>query len=187
MYRIVIKRVIDILASIFIIILIFPILLIVAILVKLDSRGEVIFKHKRIGINGKAIYVYKFRTMVPNAMKIGPESTSIGDSRITKIGKKLRKYSIDELPQLLNILKGDMSLIGPRPMAYKKTLMEKERIKLKVRPGLTGLAQVMGRSSLKPEAKIGYEIEYVNDYNLIMDLKIIVKTIKIVIFKDGAY
>lgn len=183
--RNVVKRIIDIIISLVGLILLFPILLIISVLIKLDSTGGIIFKHKRVGLNGKPIYVYKFRTMIENASEIGPQYTLPQDNRVTKIGKKLRRYSLDEIPQLINVLKGEMSLVGPRPMAFREELTEQQQKRSSVKPGLTGLAQVNGRSSLTSQEKNYYDIYYVDNYNLFLDISIIIKTVSVVFKGTG--
>lgn len=179
------KRMFDIVFSFLLLILLFPIFFIIGILIKLDSEGPIIFKHKRLGKNCREIYVWKFRTMVKNAMQKGPQFTSFNDNRITKIGKFLRETSIDELPQLINVFKGDMSFIGPRPDIYTETPTEKQNKRSKVLPGITGLAQINGRSQLNSQKKEEYDLEYVKNISLLNDFKIIIKTIKVVLLKKG--
>ena len=176
---------IDIILSLIGIILLFPLFLIISLLIKIDSKGPVIFKHRRLGKNCEPIYVLKFRTMVDNAVSLGPQYTTSNDTRITKIGKFLRKTSLDELTQLFNILKGDMSIIGPRPDAYTDTPTDIQRKRTKVLPGVTGLAQVNGRSNLDEETRGNYDLEYIEKYSFIYDLKIFIKTILIVILGKG--
>ena len=179
------KRMIDIILSLIGIILLFPLFLIISLLIKIDSKGPVIFKHRRLGKNCEPIYVLKFRTIVDNAESLGPQYTTSNDTRITKIGKFLRKTSLDELTQLFNILKGDMSIIGPRPDAYTDTPTDIQRKRTKVLPGVTGLAQVNGRSNLDEETRGNYDLEYIEKYSFIYDLKIFIKTILIVILGKG--
>lgn len=181
----ILKRILDIIISLAGLVILSPLLIIIAILIKVDSKGNIIFKHKRVGLNGRAIYVYKFRTMVENADKLGPQYTLPQDDRVTKIGRKLRRLSLDEIPQLINILKGEMSIVGPRPMSYKEILTEEQKIRSKVKPGLTGLAQVNGRSLLTAEEKSYYDTFYVEHNNLIMDIKIILKTFGVVFKGKG--
>lgn len=179
------KRIIDVLISLNLLLIFCPFFIIIGILIRLDSKGEVIFKHKRLGKNCKPIYVWKFRTMINNAMEIGPQYTSINDSRITKIGNILRKTSIDELPQIMNILIGDMSLVGPRPDAYIDNPSDYQKKRTKILPGITGLAQVNGRSLLANEQREKYDLFYVDNYSFKIDLKIVLKTIKIILKQDG--
>ena len=196
----VIKRGLDIVFSFLALIILSPIFLIIGILIKIDSPGKVFFKHKRIGKDGKYIYLYKFRTMYENADEMKKNFTKEqkeefvrdfklkNDPRVTKIGKFLRKTSIDELPQLLNILKGDMALIGPRPVVDNE--IEKygmlKNIFLSVTPGLTGYWACNGRSCTNYDERIKLELFYVYNYCFKLDLKIFFKTIKSVIKKEGA-
>ena len=161
-----------------------PILLIIGIAIAVSSGFPVIYRQKRMGKGYKEFTIYKFRTMVKNADKIGPTSTVAGDARITKIGKVLRKSSLDELPQLFNILKGDMSLIGYRPDVYREG-QDPTNKKYLVRPGITGYAQVNGRSSLTQEKKIFWEEKYIEDISFVTDIQIILDTIKVVIMKNN--
>lgn len=179
------KKIIDGILSLIAIIIFSPILLVIAVLIKLTSKGPVIFKHKRLGKDCEPIYVFKFRTMIDNAILLGPQYTENNDSRITKIGVFLRKTSLDELAQLFNILKGDMAIIGPRPDAYTDSPTDIQRIRTKVLPGITGLAQVNGRSNLDEKTRGNYDLEYVEKYNFIYDLKIFIKTILIVVLRKG--
>lgn len=196
----VIKRGLDIIISFLALILLAPIFLLISLLIKIDSPGKVFFKHKRIGKDGKYIYLYKFRTMYKNADEMKKKFTKEqieeyerdfklkNDPRVTKIGKFLRKTSLDELPQLLNILKGDMALIGPRPVVEKE--IEKygmlKNIFLSVTPGLTGYWACNGRSCTNYDERIKLELFYVYNYSFKLDLKIFFKTIKSVITKEGA-
>lgn len=195
-----IKRFFDLLLSLVAIIILSPLFLIIAILIKIDSEGPVFFKHKRIGKNGKIIGIYKFRSMVINAeeliKKFTPEQKAEyeknfkldNDPRITKIGKFLRKSSLDELPQLINILIGNMSIVGPRPIVKKeleKYGKNKDKF-LSVTPGLTGFWQASGRSDVSYDERIKMELYYVDNCSLWLDFKIILKTFVAVIKKEGA-
>lgn len=180
MYKL-IKRTFDILAS-FIGLLIAAIpMLIVAVLIKIDSQGPVLFKQKRIGLGGKEFYIYKFRSMVVNAEKSGVYSDD-KDSRLTRVGKILRKTSIDEIPQFINILKGEMSFIGPRPpLTYHPWPIEEytdeQKRMFNVRPGITGWAQVNGRKSVEWNHRIELNVWYVDNISFALDLKIFFLTI----------
>lgn len=170
-------------SSFILLILLSPLFLLISIFIKLDSKGNVIFKQKRVGKNGELFTIYKFRTMVVNASEKGTKYRVLkDDNRITKVGKFLRKTSLDELPQLFNVLKGDMSLVGPRPtlqfIVDQYTTEQKER--LLVKPGITGLAQVNGRQSLTWEEKIKYDLKYVKEYNFLLDIKILFKTVLVI-------
>ena len=192
----VIKRIIDIVASFIGIILLSPLILIVSILIKLESKGEVIFKQKRVGLNGKEFYMYKFRSMVINAEELkeqlesqnemsGPMFKIKDDPRITKVGKFIRKTSIDELPQLINVIKGDMSLVGPRPSLPKEVKKFEQWMmeRLEVKPGLTCIWQISGRNNIDFEDWMKLDIKYVRERSLVLDFKLIFKTI-FVLFGD---
>lgn len=165
-------------------------MLIVAIAIKVESKGPIIFKQERLGLNGKVFYIYKFRSMCVGAEAGGVYETK-GDSRVTKIGKFIRKTSIDELPQFANIIKGDMSIIGPRPtLTYHPWAIEDytpERLKrFNVRPGITGWAQVNGRKNVPWEKRMEYDIEYVDKISFAFDFKIFLKSIvKVLGMKDN--
>lgn len=174
------KRVIDIIISILGIILLSPIFLITSILIKLESEGPVIFKQLRAGKNSKPFYIYKFRSMKANAPTLSTNEFEDANLFITKIGRFIRKTSIDELPQLINILKGDMSIVGPRPVI----LDEKELISLRqeynvdnILPGITGLAQINGRDSIGNEEKVKLDYAYLQNRSLNLDIKIVFITI----------
>ncbi|HHX70950.1 MAG TPA: sugar transferase [Gallicola sp.] len=186
MYKKYFKRFIDVTVSGLSLILLFPIFLIIAVLIKIDSRGPILFTQKRVGEKGRVFRIFKFRTMLTFEDSFYPDGSPIENyDRITKIGKILRKTSIDELPQLINIFIGDMSIVGPRPtLLYQvEKYDEYQARRLDVKPGLTGLAQVNGRNSLSWEQKIQYDIDYVNNITFLNDLKIILKTF-VVVFKS---
>lgn len=176
MYAKYIKRILDFLISLIAIIILSPIYLIVAILVRIKLGSPVIFKQKRPGKDGKIFTLYKFRSMSDKKDENG--NLLPDKDRLTKFGKVLRSTSLDELPELVNILKGEMSLIGPRPLAVSYLLYynEKEKHRHDVRPGLTGLAQINGRNNLNWEDRFAYDIEYVNNITFINDVKIFFKT-----------
>lgn len=187
-----IKRALDIFFSIFGIIILSPLLIITSILIKLTSKGPVIFKQKRIGKDGKVFEIYKFRSMVVGAEKIGTGVYSKkGDTRVTKIGKIIRATSIDELPQLFNILKGEMSFIGPRPVLtyhpWKYEEYNKEQLKrFEVKPGVTGWAQIHGRKDVEWHKRIKLDVEYVENISLKLDEEIFFKTIyQVISMKDN--
>ena len=186
-----IKRVFDIVASsIALIILLIP-LAIVSLLIVLDSPGGAIFKQERLGKNGKKFTLYKFRTMRLDAEKDGAQWASQDDDRCTRVGKILRASRIDEFPQLINIIKGDMSIVGPRPERkcfYEEfeTYIEGFNQRLYVTPGLTGLAQINGGYDLKPEEKIVYDLEYIEKRSFWLDIKTIFQTVAIVFNHNGA-
>ncbi len=185
MYAKYIKRILDFVLSLVALIVLSPVLLIVAILVRVKLGSPVIFKQQRPGKNEKIFTLYKFRTMTDKKDENGnllPDS-----ERLTKFGKLLRSTSLDELPELVNILKGDMAIVGPRPLLvkYLDRYSEHQRRRHDVRPGLTGLAQVSGRNAISWEEKFDRDIEYIENITFMGDLQIVLKTIKNVIKKDG--
>lgn len=177
-----VKRFLDVTASFLGLVLLSPLLLVVSILIKIDSRGPVIFRQKRIGRNGKVFEIYKFRSMCIGAEKTGSGVYSgKGDARVTRIGKILRATSIDELPQLLNILKGEMSFVGPRPpLTYHPWKYEEytdfQKRMFEVRPGITGWAQVNGRKDVEWHKRIELNVWYVDHMSLLLDIKIMFMT-----------
>jgi len=177
-----IKRLLDIILSLLICILLSPVLLLTALAVKLDSEGSVIFRQKRIGLHGKVFEIYKFRSMYVNSEHTGSGVYSgKNDARVTRVGRILRATSIDELPQVLNILKGDMSFIGPRPpLTYHPwpyaEYTDEQRKMFRVRPGITGWAQINGRKTVEWNQRIGYNIWYVENISFLLDLKIFLLT-----------
>jgi lipopolysaccharide/colanic/teichoic acid biosynthesis glycosyltransferase len=213
-YEQIVKRALDVVCATLALALLWPVLLLIAVLVRLDSKGPAFFVQKRIGKNGQPFYIYKFRTMTHNLdqtahikfMQSYIKGATDGqacdqngsddvvykpftEAQVTRVGRFLRKSSLDELPQLVNILKGEMSLVGPRPNvpyeveAYKEWHMER----LSVLPGITGLAQVNGRSALDFDSISRYDIEYVRRMSLGMDLKILVATVTSVLKGNGAH
>lgn len=177
-----VKRFLDVTASFLGLVLLSPLMLAVSILIKIDSRGPVIFRQKRIGRNGKGFEIYKFRSMCVGAEKTGSGVYSgKGDARVTRIGKILRATSIDELPQLLNILKGEMSFVGPRPpLTYHPWKYEEytdfQKRMFEVRPGITGWAQVNGRKDVEWHKRIELNVWYVDHMSLLLDIKIMFMT-----------
>lgn len=185
----VIKRIIDVMFSILGLIILIPVFLIVSIAIKIESKGPIIFKQKRIGKRKKYFTIYKFRTMRSDTPKDMPtHMLKNANGCITKVGNILRKTSLDELPQLVNILKGDMSIIGPRPALWNQDDLVEERDKYHandIRPGLTGWAQVNGRDELEIPVKAKYDGEYTEKVSLWFDIKIFFKTIINVFKHEG--
>ncbi|MDI6869834.1 MAG: sugar transferase [Bacillota bacterium] len=198
------KRAMDVIGAGLGLVILSPLLLLIALLVKLDSPGPVLFKHKRLGAGGKIIEIYKFRTMVVNAeealqelFRKRPELREEyerdfklkDDPRVTRLGKFLRKTSLDEFPQFINVLKGELSLVGPRPIVPRE--IEKYgpygRLLLRVPPGVTGLWQVSGRSNTNYDERIKLDVFYINNWSLWLDIMTIIKTIPAVLAKKGAY
>jgi lipopolysaccharide/colanic/teichoic acid biosynthesis glycosyltransferase len=212
-YEVVVKRVLDMICALVALLLLCPVMIFVAVLIKLDSQGPAFFTQKRIGKRGRSFQIYKFRTMThnlddsahkkfmqafvkgnlssPDASRSGHGTVMykpFNESQVTRVGRILRKTSLDELPQLLNILKGDMSLVGPRPNvpyeveAYKEWHMER----LSVLPGITGLAQVKGRSALDFDTIARYDIEYARRMSIVLDVRILLATAFAVVKGNGA-
>ena len=185
LYNKYIKRILDILISLTFIVLFSWLYLILVILVRIKLGSPILFCQKRPGYNEKIFTLYKFRTMTD---KRDEKGNLLPDSeRLTKFGSMLRSTSLDELPEMFNILKGDMSLIGPRPLLveYLPYYTDEERLRHSVRPGLTGLAQVSGRNYLAWDKRLARDVEYVNHISFIMDVKIIIKTIMVVLKKEN--
>lgn len=185
------KRVFDIIfATLAGVLLLIP-MVILAVLIRMDSEGPVLFRQERLGEKGKPFVMYKFRSMHLDAEVDGPQWANKNDDRCTKLGKVLRSSRLDELPQLINILKGEMSFVGPRPeRAYFYDKFEQYipnfRDRLLVRPGLTGHAQVNGGYELLPEEKIVFDMEYIANRGMKMDLKCLLKTVMVMFSHDGA-
>ncbi len=182
------KRTMDIVSSLVGLILLSPLFLLVAILIKLDSKGPIIFKQIRIGKNSKPFYIYKFRSMKIDAPNLSTEEFINASDFTTKVGKFIRKTSIDELPQLVNILKGDMSIVGPRPVIEREVRLLELRKECNVDsilPGITGLAQINGRDNIDDYEKVKYDFEYLSKRNLVLDIKIIINTVLKVAKSEG--
>jgi undecaprenyl phosphate N,N'-diacetylbacillosamine 1-phosphate transferase len=185
-----VKRLLDVILSLAGLVLLSPLLLIISLLIKSDSKGPIIFKQERLGYKGKTFDIFKFRTMVDGAPDMGSGLfTNEMDPRITKIGSFLRRTSLDELPQLINVLRGDMSLVGPRPPVpyypYKyEDYSDEQRLRFTVLPGITGYAQVKGRNKINWDQRIELDMQYVENQSLLLDLKIIAKTVRNVVFKN---
>jgi undecaprenyl phosphate N,N'-diacetylbacillosamine 1-phosphate transferase len=183
------KRILDLLISLSAAVLLLPVFFIIGTAIKISDKGTIIFKQKRAGKNGKPFTFYKFRTMRTNVDPFGPSPKTGDDPRLTKVGKFLREYSLDELPQLVNVLKGDMSIVGPRPlyMEQMKEWNERQKKRLLVKPGITGLAQISGRGELTREEKLELDVKYVETASLWLDFKIILATIAHVFKRKDIY
>ena len=195
----IVKRILDLVLCISALPLLLPVMGICAILIWLDDPGPVVFRQYRTGKGGRRFAMYKFRTMVTNAEELKKEYAHLNeltwpdfkisnDPRITRIGLFLRKASLDELPQIFNVIKGEMSLVGPRPTSFDVntyTLLHTER--LEVLPGITGLWQVSGRSAIDFDQRLLLDIEYIEKQSLLLDLKIMFRTVFAVFSRDGAY
>ena len=186
----ILKRIINLAVSGIGLIILFPIFVIIGMLIKLDSKGPVFFTQERAGKDGKIFKAYKLRTMVNNAEKIGlGYEIKKNDERITRVGKHLR-WGVDELPQLINVFKGEMSMVGPRPALPHQVekYSKQERRRLEVKPGITGWALVNGRNKLSWPERIKLDIWYIDHWSIWLDLKILLKTIWVVIFtREGVY
>lgn len=196
----VIKRIYDIIFSLLALILLFPFLMMIAIIIKADSKGTILFKQLRTGKDGKPFIMYKFRSMCANAEQMrdgllehnemdGPVFKIAKDPRVTKFGRFIRRTSVDELPQLYNIIRGEMSIVGPRPLALVETknFSDYENLRHLIKPGLTCYWQISGRNQLFFKDWIELDIKYIKKMNLVTDAIIILRTIKVVILKKGAY
>jgi len=181
------KRIFDIISSLAALVILSPVFIIVSLVIKVDG-GPILFKQKRVGKNGITFSIYKFRSMVINAEKLGGYSTSTNDKRITKVGSFIRKTSLDEIPQLINVIKGEMTLVGPRPdvpaqrAEYSEIQWNKRNT---VTPGITGLAQATLRSKATWQQRYDLDIEYIGKSSFFYDLWIIFLTIKQVLLKGG--
>ena len=168
----------DILVAGFALVILSPLLVVIAAAIRLGSRGPAVFRQQRAGKDGKPFTLYKFRTMRPDADPFGPSPKSGDDPRLTRLGRFLREHSLDELPQLINVVRGDMSLVGPRPLYVSQVAEwnERQRKRLRVKPGLTGLAQISGRGELTREEKLELDVRYVEQASLRLDARILLAT-----------
>ena len=170
----------DVVISLAALLLLSPLLLAAAVAIALGSGWPLLFRQTRIGLNGREFGMYKFRSMVQNAAAIGPYHTAVGDPRVTRVGRFIRRTSIDELPQLVNVLMGDMSLVGPRPDVPAQRALYGDAdwaLRYSVRPGITGLAQARIRSEGAPGERLALDLRYVREHNLWLDLKIMAWTL----------
>ena len=183
------KRLLDIFLSLPVVVVLLPVFVVIVIAIKLSSKGVAVFKQERAGKGGKPFVFYKFRTMKSDVDPFGPSPKSGEDPRLTGIGRFLREYSLDELPQLFNVLKGDMSIVGPRPLYVSQMAEwnERQQKRLLVKPGLTGLAQISGRGELTREQKLELDVKYVETANFSTDIKIILATIAQVFGRKSIY
>jgi len=182
------KRTFDIVVSIvaLVVFTVIPVMIVVPILIRLTSKGPAIYKQIRVGRNGKTFMMYKFRTTITET-KDADGNDIMSEKRITKIGRILRKLSLDELPQLINVLNGSMSIIGPRPMLDYQAprCIGEEKLRFEMRPGLTGLAQVKGRNNIPWEERIKFDVEYVKTFTFWLDIVILFKTVLLVFKREG--
>jgi len=170
-------------------IVLLPFFVLMVVAIRLTSKGPAIFRQQRAGRDGKPFIFYKFRTMKLDVDPFGPSPKSGGDPRLTRVGRFLREYSLDELPQLYNILKGDMSVVGPRPLYLSQMTewSERQKKRLLVRPGLTGLAQVSGRGELTREEKLELDVKYIETAGILTDIRIMLATIGMVFKRKSIY
>jgi lipopolysaccharide/colanic/teichoic acid biosynthesis glycosyltransferase len=184
----VLKRMVDILIALFLLIILSPVLLVIAICIRMDSRGPALFSHSRVGEGGAEFKLWKFRSMRVDALRYERSPTSSGDPRLTLIGRVIRRISLDEIPQLVNVLKGEMSLVGPRPeMAFIANQYSlKERRRLLVKPGITGLWQISSGRAVPIHHNLQYDLYYIQHGNISLDIAILLRTITAVIRGIGA-
>ena len=183
------KRLFDIVLALPVVVLLLPVFGLIALAIRLGSKGPAVFRQERAGKGGKPFTFYKFRTMRTDVDPFGASPKSGEDKRLTKVGKFLREYSLDELPQLFNILKGDMSIVGPRPLYISQVAEwdERQKKRLLVKPGLTGLAQISGRGGLTREQKLELDVKYVEAADIWTDIKIIAMTVVQVFRRKDIY
>lgn len=185
-----VKRAFDVVLGGLAVIVTAPVVLVCAIAVKLDSRGPVFYRQRRCGLGGEEFEIIKLRTMVEGAEKLGAGmAVDEGDSRITPVGAFLRRWSLDELPNLWNVLGGEMSLVGPRPTLPQQVAQydDRQRGRLAMRPGITGWAQVQGRAALPWSQRIELDLWYIEHASLVLDLRILINTLKMVMTGSGVY
>ncbi|MGM0902927.1 MAG: sugar transferase [Bacillota bacterium] len=185
------KRVMDLVLSLVGIIIAIPIIVVFAILIVIETPGSPFYIQERVGKNGSRFLIIKLRSMKKDAEKDGAKWAEVNDTRVTKVGAIIRKTRIDELPQLLSVLKGDMSIVGPRPERpmfaeqFNKEIQGFEN-RLLVKPGLTGLAQVCGGYDISPQEKLKYDLDYIQNLSFVLEVKILLKTIKVILTGEGA-
>jgi lipopolysaccharide/colanic/teichoic acid biosynthesis glycosyltransferase len=184
------SRALDLLVASLVLAVASPLLAVAAILIKLESRGPVFYRQRRVGRAGEPFELWKLRTMVEGAESMGAGVYVVeGDSRITRVGRVLRRFSLDELPNLVNVIKGEMAVVGPRPTVQEQVdrYSERQRRRLEVRPGITGWAQVKGRASLPWPERIELDVWYVEHRSLSLDLRILAKTVRLLATGHGLY
>jgi lipopolysaccharide/colanic/teichoic acid biosynthesis glycosyltransferase len=185
-----VSRVLDILLAALLLVLALPLLLAAVVAIRLESRGRPVYRQRRVGRDGRPFDLWKLRTMVPGAETMGAGVYVLeGDPRITRVGRLLRRFSLDELPNLVNVLKGDMAMVGPRPTIQEQVdrYTERQRRRLEVRPGITGWAQVNGRTSLSWPERIELDVWYVEHRSLRLDLRILARTARLLATGHGLY
>ena len=184
------SRALDVLISATVLVLTSPLLAVAAVAIRLESRGPVLYRQRRVGRDGRPFELWKLRTMVPRAEAMGAGVYVLeGDPRITRVGRLLRRFSLDELPNLVNVLKGDMAIVGPRPTVQEQVdrYTDRQRRRLEVKPGITGWAQINGRTSLLWPERIELDVWYVENRSLRLDLRILLKTARMLATGHGLY
>jgi lipopolysaccharide/colanic/teichoic acid biosynthesis glycosyltransferase len=184
------SRALDLLVASLVLVVASPLLVAAALLIKLESRGPVFYRQRRVGRGGRPFELWKLRTMVPGAESMGAGVYVVeGDPRITRVGRLLRRFSLDELPNLVNVLKGEMAVVGPRPTVQEQVdrYTERQRRRLEVKPGITGWAQVNGRTSLPWPERIELDVWYVEHRSLLLDLRILARTVRLLATGHGLY
>ncbi len=183
-------RVLDAAIAAVLLVITSPVQVLAALAIRLESRGPVFYRQLRVGKDGEQFELWKLRTMVPGAETMGAGIYVLeGDARITRVGRLLRRFSLDELPNLINVLRGEMSIVGPRPTVQVQVdqYTERQRRRLEVKPGITGWAQINGRASLPWDERIELDIWYVDNRTLLLDAKILLKTVKLLVSGEGLY
>ena len=183
-------RALDIVVASAALLVLSPLLALAALLIKLESRGAVFYRQRRVGRGGQPFEMWKLRTMVPGAETMGAGLYVLeGDSRITRVGRRLRRFSLDELPNLVNVVRGEMAIVGPRPTVQQQVdrYTERQRRRLEVKPGITGWAQVNGRATLPWPDRIELDVWYVEHRSLVLDLRILAKTVRMLASGHGLY
>jgi lipopolysaccharide/colanic/teichoic acid biosynthesis glycosyltransferase len=183
-------RALDVILAALALVLVSPLLALAGLLIRLESRGAVFYRQRRVGLGGRPFELWKLRTMVPGAASIGAGIYVLqGDPRITRVGRHLRRLSLDELPNLVNVLRGEMAIVGPRPTVQEQVdrYTERQRLRLEVKPGITGWAQVNGRASLPWPERIELDVWYVEHRSFLLDLRILGKTVRMLASGHGLY
>jgi lipopolysaccharide/colanic/teichoic acid biosynthesis glycosyltransferase len=183
-------RVLDVMLAALALVLVSPLLALAGLLIRLESPGAVFYRQRRVGLKGRPFALWKLRTMVPGAASMGAGIYVLqGDPRITRVGRHLRRLSLDELPNLVNVLRGEMAIVGPRPTVQEQVdrYTDRQRLRLEVKPGITGWAQVNGRASLPWPERIELDVWYVEHRSFLLDLKILAKTVRMLASGHGLY
>jgi lipopolysaccharide/colanic/teichoic acid biosynthesis glycosyltransferase len=183
-------RILDVILAALALVLASPLLALAGLLIRLESRGAVFYRQRRVGLKGRPFALWKLRTMVPGAASMGAGIYVLqGDPRITRVGRHLRRLSLDELPNLVNVLRGEMAIVGPRPTVQEQVdrYTERQRLRLEVKPGITGWAQVNGRASLPWPERIELDVWYVEHRSFLLDLRILGKTVRMLASGHGLY